>query len=96
MSPVSDQRVWLTRDLTEHIRSVLDPLVEYYSAQASEIGSDPGRQQERSHHVGRAQGLIDAIRALGPPAPVVSEPGLVTGDVVRRMRTNSARHRSGT
>ena len=87
---MSGAKVWLTRGLAEHVRSVLEPMVEHYKAQASAVGSDPGRQVERAHHVGRAQGLIDAVDALTSSAaqPVV-EPGLVTADVVRRMRRNS-------
>jgi hypothetical protein len=94
---VSEQKVWLTRELAEHIRHVLEPMVEHYSALASAIGSDPDLQSERSHHVGRAQGLIDAMRALDAPRPTVEPdgPGLVTADVVRRMRKNAGpKHRA--
>jgi hypothetical protein len=91
---VSEQQVWLSRELAEHIRTVLDPMVALYSSLASGIGGDPDRQVERAHHVGRAQGLLDAMRALDAPAAVsevssADGPGLVTADVVRRMRKNS-------
>lgn len=92
---MSSAQVWLTRELSDHIRSVLDPMVEHYSGMASEIGSDPDRQTERAHHVGRAQGLIDAMRALSVAVSVPEtrpEPGQVTADVLRRMRQNAGKN----
>jgi hypothetical protein len=98
---VSEQQVWLSRELAEHIRKVLDPMVALYSSLASGIGGNPDRQVERAHHVGRAQGLLDAMRALDAPAavsevpPADEGPGQVTADAVRRMRKNAGpKHRA--
>lgn len=90
---VSSAQVWLSRELADHVRAVLEPLVVQYHVLASQVGSDPARQAERAHHVGRAQGLIDAIAALGLPA-AAPEPGQVTDDVLRRIRKNRGAHRS--
>lgn len=98
MIQVSSQHTWLTAELATHIRDVLDPMIEHYSDLAHSIGGDPADQTEKAHHVGRAQGLIDAVEALTAESlPVAAPPeaGHVTADVVRRMRRNRGAHRSG-
>lgn len=95
MIPVSSAQVWLTRELADHIRSVLEPLVEAARRDAYAVGGNPDDQVKKAHHVGRAEGLLNAINALtsSPTDAPSREAGLVTADAVRRMKRNRGAHR---
>jgi hypothetical protein len=48
------------------IRAVLTPLLRESSQAARGLGGAPGVHEERTWHIGRAQGLLDALQALAP------------------------------
>lgn len=60
------------------IRDTLAPLLRESSQAAHSLGGAPEVRDERTWHIGRAQGLLDALRALAPvfggelPGPVVT------------------------
>jgi hypothetical protein len=48
------------------IRDTLTPMLRESSQTAHELGGAPEVREERSWHIGRAQGLLDALHALAP------------------------------
>jgi hypothetical protein len=105
---VSDLHVWPTRHFAELVKQTLDPLVQHYSDLAQSLGGAPEVLVERAHHIGHAQGLIDAINALVPllggVSPAVPERPELADEApaewpkvspTSRVRRNGGRHAAG-